>query len=117
MIILTGKETKPELQSFLKENGIKFSQLDTKEKLIQLISDLNNQDEDEMLIVLSKAPGTNEILSQSEKNEFLKQITGSQYCNIKGYNNRTKFFIEKKYNDEYFLIEEWDEIFKKERLV
>lgn len=33
------------------------------------------EDDDEMLIALSKAPGTDKILSQSEKTEFLKSLS------------------------------------------
>jgi hypothetical protein len=110
MIQLTNKETRLDLQSILKENGIKFSQLDTKEKLIQLIGDFNKGDKS----IYDQTYPTMIKVAMDGSN---KEITGDQYCNIKGYNSRTRFFINKKYGQETFLNEDWDQIFQKEKLI
>lgn len=112
MIQLTGKETRADLQSILKENEIKFSQLDTKDKLLQLIDEFNK----EIIDIKDKTEEVIETKIQSVLT-FQKEITGDQYCNIKGYNNRTRFYLSKKYGQETFTSEDWDQIFQKEKLI
>lgn len=112
MIQLTGKETRADLQSILKENEIKFSQLDTKEKLLQLVAEFNKGIDD------IKDKPEDFIKTVTEPTLTLqKEITGDQYCNIKGYNNRTRFYLSKKYGQETFTSEDWDQIFQKEKLI
>ena len=123
-IILTGKETKQDLMNLLDKNEVKYSKLDIKDKLLERISDYNSS-----IDVIGRV--SDKIQPQSLIKETIKltkdfdiekeaqviSITGNQYCNIKGHNKRTKFFIDKKYKQELYPIEEWDLIFKKERLI
>jgi hypothetical protein len=107
-IELTDKETKLELQSILESIEIKYSKLDTKEKLLERIREYNTLDE-----IKSQSLIRDKIEKEAESID----ITGNQYCNIRGYHKRVKYFIEKKYKRELFSIATWDLIFKKEGLV
>lgn len=122
MITLTGKESKLELQQICDVNEIKYSKLDSKDILVEKINLFNQLlstvGESKLIpIVITDEPKN--IIEKLE-NEIMKTfqlITGSQYCNIKGHNKRTNFFIEKKYKDEKYSIVEWEQIFKSEGLI
>lgn len=107
-IILTGNETKPQLQKLM-EDKVQYSKVDSKQKLLERIDKYNNTIQEEVVIKKQEPIVEEEIVGSV--------ITGSQYCNIKGQNKRVKFFINKKYKDERYPQGEWDEIFKKEGLV
>ena len=62
----------PETEKNLRLIAVNYGQ-NLKSYIESVLEELAN--EDEMLIALSKAPGTNEILSQSEKAEFLKSLS------------------------------------------
>lgn len=62
----------PETEKTLRLIAVNYGQ-NLKSYIESVLEELAN--EDEMLIALSKAPGTNEILSQSEKTEFLKSLS------------------------------------------
>jgi hypothetical protein len=113
-IFLTGKESKLELQSLLENKGVKYSKLDTKEVLLLKLSSI----EEEVQSSLQK----NNTLSEGEVKDILpiqgiNFISGDQYCNIKGYNSRVRYFIKKKYPQQKFTEEEWYKIFHKEKLI
>lgn len=105
-IIITGNETKQDLQKLM-EGKIQYSKVDSKQKLLDRIDKYNNTIKQEVVVkkVIQEEVPVGNI------------ITGNQYCNIKGYNMRVKFFINKKYKDERYTQPEWEEIFKKEGLI
>jgi hypothetical protein len=113
-IIITGNETKQSLQNLM-EGKIQYSKVDSKQKLLERIDKYNNSFK-AVIKVDNKSVGYVKSISipviQTEN-----YITGNQYCNIKGYNKRIKFFINKKYKDEKYTQVEWQEIFKKEGLI
>jgi hypothetical protein len=115
MITLTGKETKLELQTILDDNKIQYSKLDNKDTLIEKIQVLNKVKE-----VSGEDKKENEtwerVFKDEEIESKIEEITGSQYCNIKGHNKRTKFHIEKKFKQEKYSSEEWKRIFEQEKL-
>lgn len=124
-IILKGNETNQKLRDLLEENKVEYSKLDNKSKLIERINDYNSS-----LDVVNKVIKKDEKIPADEIVDELVMrtsvlsnyhgqdlITGSQYCNIKGVNKRVSFFINKKYKDEKYTNNEWDEIFVKEKLV
>jgi len=63
---------RPETEKNLRLIAVNYGQ-NLKSYIENVLEELAN--EDEMLIALSKAPGTDEILSQSEKTEFLKSLS------------------------------------------
>ena len=63
---------RPETEKKLRLIAVNYGQ-NLKSYIESVLEELAN--EDEMLIALSKAPGTDEILSQSEKTEFLKALS------------------------------------------
>jgi len=63
---------RPETEKNLRLIAVNYGQ-NLKSYIESVLEELAN--EDEMLIALSKAPGTDEILSQSEKTEFLKSLS------------------------------------------
>jgi hypothetical protein len=65
-------DLRPETEKNLRLIAVNYGQ-NLKSYIESVLEELAN--EDEMLIALSKAPGTDEILSQSEKNEFLKSLS------------------------------------------
>lgn len=65
-------DLKPETEKTLRLIAVNYGQ-NLKSYIESVLEELAN--EDEMLIALSKAPGTDEILSQSEKAEFLKSLS------------------------------------------
>jgi hypothetical protein len=65
-------DLRPETEKNLRLIAVNYGQ-NLKSYIEGVLEELAN--EDEMLIALSKAPGTDEILSQSEKTEFLKSLS------------------------------------------
>jgi hypothetical protein len=65
-------DLRPETEKNLRLIAVNYGQ-NLKSYIESVLEELAN--EDEMLIALSKAPGTDEILSQSEKTEFLKSLS------------------------------------------
>ena len=65
-------DLRPETEKNLRLIAVNYGQ-NLKSYIESVLEELAN--EDEMLIALSKAPGTYEILSQSEKTEFLKSLS------------------------------------------
>ena len=65
-------DLRPETEKTLRLIAVNYGQ-NLKSYIESVLEELAN--EDEMLIALSKAPGTDEILSQSEKTEFLKSLS------------------------------------------
>lgn len=65
-------DLRPETERNLRLIAVNYGQ-NLKSYIESVLEELAN--EDEMLIALSKAPGTEEILSQSEKTEFLKSLS------------------------------------------
>jgi hypothetical protein len=63
---------RPETEKTLRLIAVNYGQ-NLKSYIESVLEELAN--EDELLIALSKAPGTDEILSQSEKTEFLKSLS------------------------------------------
>ena len=63
---------RPETEKNLRLIAVNYGQ-NLKSYIESVLEELAN--EDEMLIALSKAPGTDDILNQSEKAEFLKSIS------------------------------------------
>ncbi len=62
---------RPETEKNLRIIAVNYGQ-NLKSYIESVLEELAN--EDEMLIALSKAPGTDEILSKSEKADFLKSL-------------------------------------------
>lgn len=145
-IILKGKETNQQLRDLLEDRKAQYSRLDNKSKLLERVNDYNNsidvvkkiskkkdvekteeikgesiqvvEEDVEVMIpeISENFIGGVPLLTKEEINGY-KLYTGSQYCNIKGVNKRTRFFIKKKYKDITYTSSEWDEIFIKEKLV
>lgn len=65
-------DLRPETEKNLRLIAVNYGQ-NLKSYIESVLEELAN--EDEMLIALSRAPGTDEILSQSEKTEFLKSLS------------------------------------------
>ena len=65
-------DLRPETEKNLRLIAVNYGQ-NLKSYIESVLEELAN--EDEILIALSKAPGTDEILSQSEKTEFLKSLS------------------------------------------
>jgi DNA-directed RNA polymerase subunit F len=65
-------DLRPETEKNLRLIAVNYGQ-NLKSYIESVLEELAN--EDEMLIELSKAPGTDEVLSKSEKNEFLKSLS------------------------------------------
>jgi hypothetical protein len=65
-------DLRPETEKNLRLIAVNYGH-NLKSYIESILEELAN--EDEMLIALSKAPGTDEILSQSEKTEFLKSLS------------------------------------------
>jgi hypothetical protein len=65
-------DLRPETEKNLRLIAVNYGQ-NLKSYIEGVLEELAN--EDEMLIALSKAPGTDEILSQSEKTDFLKSLS------------------------------------------
>jgi hypothetical protein len=65
-------DLRPETEKNLRLIAVNYGQ-NLKSYIESVLEELAN--EDEMLIALSKAPGTDEILSQSEKAKFLKLLS------------------------------------------
>jgi len=65
-------DLRPETEKNLRLIAVNYGQ-NLKSYIESVLEELAN--EDEMLIALSKAPGTEEILGQSEKTEFLKSLS------------------------------------------
>ena len=65
-------DLRPETEKNLRLIAVNYGQ-NLKSYIESVLEELAN--EDEMLIASSKAPGTDEILSQSEKTEFLKSLS------------------------------------------
>jgi hypothetical protein len=63
---------RPETEKNLRLIAVNYGQ-NLKSYIENVLEELAN--EDEMLIALSKAPGTDDILNQSEKAEFLKSLS------------------------------------------
>ena len=63
---------RPETEKNLRLIAVNYGQ-NLKSYIESVLEELAN--EDEMLIALSKAPGTDNILNQSEKAEFLKSLS------------------------------------------
>lgn len=63
---------RPETEKNLRLIAVNYGH-NLKSYIESILEELAN--EDEMLIALSKAPGTDKILSQSEKTEFLKSLS------------------------------------------
>jgi hypothetical protein len=63
---------KPETEKNLRLIAVNYGQ-NLKSYIESVLEELAN--EDEILIALSKAPGTDDILNQSEKAEFLKWLS------------------------------------------
>jgi hypothetical protein len=63
---------RPETEKNLRLIAVNYGQ-NLKSYIESVLEELAN--EDEMLIALSKAPGTDDILNQSEKAEFLKSLS------------------------------------------
>jgi hypothetical protein len=63
---------RPETEKNLRLIAVNYGQ-NLKSYIESVLEEIAN--EDEMLIALSKAPGTDEILSQSEKTEFLRSLS------------------------------------------
>ena len=62
----------PETEKNLRLIAVNYGQ-NLKSYIESVLEELAN--EDEILIALSKAPGTDDILNQSEKAEFLKSLS------------------------------------------
>ena len=107
--MLTGKETKQELQERLDTWSIEYSKLDTKDVLIQKLNEyFKNSTEQE----------TFEKVEVDELNhDDGDLITGDQYCSIEGHNTRTRHFIQKKYGNDTFGKIDWYNLFSKEGLL
>jgi hypothetical protein len=65
-------DLRPETEKTLRLIAVNYGH-NLKSYIESILEELAN--EDEMLIALSKAPGTDEILSKSEKTEFLKSLS------------------------------------------
>jgi hypothetical protein len=65
-------DLRPETEKNLRLIAVNYGQ-NLKSYIESVLEELAN--EDEMLIALSKAPGTDEILSESEKAKFLKLLS------------------------------------------
>ncbi len=65
-------DLRPETEKNLRLIAVNYGQ-NLKSYIESVLEELAN--EDEMLIALSKAPGTDENLSESEKTEFLKSLS------------------------------------------
>jgi len=65
-------DLRPETEKNLRLIAVNYGQ-NLKSYIESVLEELAN--EDEMLIAFSKAPGTDEILSQSEKAKFLKLLS------------------------------------------
>jgi len=65
-------DLRPETEKNLRLIAVNYGQ-NLKSYIESVLEELAN--EDEILIALSKAPGTDEILSQSEKAKFLKLLS------------------------------------------
>jgi len=65
-------DLRPETEKNLRLIAVNYGQ-NLKSYIESVLEELAN--EDEMLIALSKAPGTDEILSQTEKAKFLKLLS------------------------------------------
>jgi hypothetical protein len=65
-------DLRPETEKNLRLIAVNYGQ-NLKSYIESVLEELAN--EDEMLIALSKSPGTDEILSRSEKTEFLKSLS------------------------------------------
>lgn len=65
-------DLRPETEKNLRLIAVNYGH-NLKSYIESVLEELAN--EDEMLIALSRAPGTDEILSQSEKTEFLKSLS------------------------------------------
>jgi len=65
-------DLRPETEKNLRLIAVNYGQ-NLKSYIESVLEELAN--EDEMLIALSKAPGTDENLSESEKAEFLKSLS------------------------------------------
>ena len=63
---------RPETEKNLRLIAVNYGQ-NLKSYIESVLEELAN--EDEILIALSKAPGTDDILSQSEKAEYLKSLS------------------------------------------
>lgn len=63
---------RPETEKNLRLIAVNYGQ-NLKSYIESVLEEIAN--EDEILIALSKAPGTDDILSQSEKAEFLKSLS------------------------------------------
>lgn len=63
---------RPETEKNLRLIAVNYGQ-NLKSYIESVLEELAN--EDEILIALSKAPGTDDILNQSEKDEFLKSLS------------------------------------------
>lgn len=63
---------RPETEKNLRLIAVNYGQ-NLKSYIESVLEELAN--EDEMLIALSKAPGTDDILNQSEKADFLKSLS------------------------------------------
>jgi hypothetical protein len=63
---------RPETEKNLRLIAVNYGQ-NLKSYIESVLEELAN--EDEILIALSKAPGTDDILNQSEKAEFLKSLS------------------------------------------
>jgi len=65
-------DLRPETEKNLRLIAVNYGQ-NLKSYIESVLEELAN--EDEMLIALSKAPGTEEILNKSEKAEFMKSLS------------------------------------------
>ena len=63
---------RPETEKKLRLIAVNYGQ-NLKSYIESVLEELAN--EDEILIALSKAPGTDDILNQSEKDKFLKSLS------------------------------------------
>lgn len=95
MIILTGDETKTEIKKKLQIANIPFVGADLKKTLIEKVEQYNVD-----LFTARKA--------EVKKAELIeKKISGEIYCDLKGYRDRVKFFILKKYKGEIKTEADW----------
>ena len=110
-IILTGKETKQQLQDIMVKRGIKYSKIDTKIKLWDHIDQYNDN-------LIGKNTSVIEIEEEIEEEiQDNKKYDVNEIGSIFKLNNRRRFFIEKKYGDLFLSKNKWEKIFRSEKLV
>lgn len=125
-IILTGRETNEQLRVLLDNVNVKYSRLDNKTKLIEHVNDYNSSID----VVKKVVPSQQNAIFTENPKSIVKEISlkvkeeiiepkidADQYCNMIITNDRTRFFLNKKYKGQIHSISEWESIFRSERLI